>query len=1146
MQEPVRIEQLWYTWAVRGMEQISGFQVYAASEGLMDVNGPAVRAMNPYLDYSLPKGTERQAATKENSPSALVYMEKDGISALLQKNFSGSDSIGRIGTYFIHLLRFSSRIITAREAIELWRSPLWRTAVPEAAAQQDFKNPQTYELWPVNPAALIVGLLNEQVIRSDATFCRDLPFVLQAFLSCKEQQKLLIAADEPQVAMLIWGLAHCFPRVLLKNLSFSTYEADPLKATTRIIGTCLPGPEVRREALNAERLLPIGAFSEEYILLNCYTNQHSELPDLRALLSQEPLLDEYLPFAVNCLLGNTQMNRRLSALLESADRLELEGLGQLLFLFKLREASPQLNTITVADLTAILENSNFTIECLPLEHVQDALIRLAIQDEKWWKEKGNPALTNRAEQRNLTVNSPLDQILSTLANRVARSVAAALGRGEQPTFHTTYNILLTLAPADVDISPWLTLLKETKSFIPGQRCAWPLRKRLLRKWFYGANYIALEDIVPWLVISWEELEDLFSPWSPQNWRLPQTWLEYAVTQLMANEPMTRSPKKVKLLEQPLYWDVFSRALDKMYRTQNPEQQQTALTLLQTLSEQGFAYKLNLTSLFLVSAVSLPQKIEKILQCAYLNEAEQMSLFKSYFGLFFQSLPLFPSTMNMIQTYVRKLTVDDLLEPETGEMLKILDTSPVKEHLPFELQQGVFYKLYAGYAVCFGNRESVFPDWDESFLNQVGLIIRQLDLANQKKYMEYLCDTIILTLSHENDKKGRLMLFLRGFAIVTEKQAEKEFLLLLMRRLDTWKVPGSEHQQLLPYISLALELTLKDKKPPKIEDLLKALQGHIQSNFSAIEALGKNTWSNELWGVWEKASPTVRPKTIREKAAEFIPALPKWKRGVARRAAQKQTQLSPTVTSKLAELDQQTEHGDLQQAQQTDQEYTVVKPRNASEQEYNLVRKPEHIPDRRPADIPEQEYAAEPFAASEPYPSPTRAIPKSLERRDILGVKGRQVEPIIKIRIDKMCEIKKAYFPSLSSFTNSRGEALLDEVTELQKIINGNILFFQQRVQEELIDDYFIIDWIGMLQKGDQEHIYRDIERECNHILAQNDHSRMVRLHGNGFLRPALMLFLRRFAAIEDMGKTKWAEFLAEGREKIWPTIMYSGKEWPQD
>ena len=97
MPEQARIEQLWYTWAVRGMEQIRGFQVYAASAGLRDVNGPAVRALNPYLGYSLPPGTERQAAKKENSPFALVYVEENGTCALLQKNFSGSDSIGRIG-----------------------------------------------------------------------------------------------------------------------------------------------------------------------------------------------------------------------------------------------------------------------------------------------------------------------------------------------------------------------------------------------------------------------------------------------------------------------------------------------------------------------------------------------------------------------------------------------------------------------------------------------------------------------------------------------------------------------------------------------------------------------------------------------------------------------------------------------------------------------------------------------------------------------------------------------------------------------------------------------------------------------------------------------------------------------------------------
>src|SRR5947209_8788776 len=104
MQNHSRIEQLWYTWALRGMEQTRGFQVYAASSGLMDVNGTVFRAINPYLGYDLPPGTNRLDATMDNSPICLAYVVAGDRHFLLRKNFSGRDTAGRIGTYFIHAL----------------------------------------------------------------------------------------------------------------------------------------------------------------------------------------------------------------------------------------------------------------------------------------------------------------------------------------------------------------------------------------------------------------------------------------------------------------------------------------------------------------------------------------------------------------------------------------------------------------------------------------------------------------------------------------------------------------------------------------------------------------------------------------------------------------------------------------------------------------------------------------------------------------------------------------------------------------------------------------------------------------------------------------------------------------------------------
>src|SRR5260370_4968384 len=170
----------------------------------MEVNGATFKAINLYLGYELPIGTNRLAATIKNPPNCLAYIEVGNKCILLRKNFTGSDNAGRIGTYFIHLLDALTDDFTARDAIELWDSTFWKTTVPDSNDTPDFKDSYRYELWPVDRARRKPDSLTVGEIGRDADLIRYLPLVIEAYLCLDEQKKLCIAPDPPHVAKLLW------------------------------------------------------------------------------------------------------------------------------------------------------------------------------------------------------------------------------------------------------------------------------------------------------------------------------------------------------------------------------------------------------------------------------------------------------------------------------------------------------------------------------------------------------------------------------------------------------------------------------------------------------------------------------------------------------------------------------------------------------------------------------------------------------------------------------------------------------------------------------------------------------------------------------------------------------------------------------
>lgn len=1126
MQERSRreqIEQLWYTWAPRGMEDIRGFQVYAATPGLMDVNGATFRAINPYLGYDLPTGTNPSAATIENSPVCLAFIDAGNQRLLLRKNFTGSDSAGRIGTYFIHLLTSLPANFTARDAINLWHSSFWQTTIPESTS--GFRDPHSYELLPVVPDVLKPEPYTEQKFSQNEMLGKYLPFVIQAYLSLDKEQRLFIAAEDYHIASLIWGLTECLPSLLLQDLTFSTYESDIVKTNMRIVGACLPVEKVRRESLNPARVLPADGYYGQNVMLNCYTGQYSSLS------SQYPLLPAYTQFATSCLLGKAEAHGELQSLLTSAERLRVSSVPQLLFVYKFIDTNNQSQSLSYDDISAVLENFNLAFEFLSRDNVQESLIALTIQNPQWWKERGMTALTLLWERRNANGVS-LAPTFTALGCKVAQTVANAILENDQHKFSIGWELLCTTAPANKDPKPWADLFFMLSGYPPGEICPWSLWSELLNFWQYAAAYIAPEQIRPWLSISWEQLPDFL------HMNLPHEWQIMAVTQLLADPSKLIPSWVVKLLEQRTYQQLFIYVLRQMYESQRTQDQQAAVNFMQTLLKYGYTEKLVLFDLLLSSRNINEQEVEELLIAAHLNQQEQLAIFEKYAETLLSRHPtstsLLPGVQRMVKLYVDQFTTKTFFNPDAERLLILLQYNSNK--LSDELKQRIHRRYLAGQAICFGKEELLSDKLlNKRSLNEMGDAIARLRFSGDKQYIDCLCLVMMRTVWNEpaTNKEKYLKLLLEGLCTLTERRLEVDLFPHLAAFLAHYdEVPA---RQILPYIKVALEYTLlfdPRSRDDYLLPLLKTLQKQIRDSLDIIDEVAINRWPPKIGNLWREASTKqhLRPQGIRERISGLNPL--RWRQdSVHVEAVKPDAGGTDSTRSKKAasEPPQQQKREPDRESQQTKEN----KSHKLAEQPYQAT------------------YNSNP-AASASLPTKTW----SLQRRDIVDINNQKLpQPITKNWINQVCDIKQIYIPFILEVINKDLETdlarnnqaiadlLWEEKKELEEKQMKDRAHLFDMVQQELVDDIFIQDQINTLKKGPEKSILKNLKEIIN---KPSQHRQIERQMTKDGLKNILLIFLRRHHALRQKSIPTWDAYLLEERGKILTTIVYSGDKWTGD
>ncbi|MDX6719621.1 MAG: GTPase-associated protein 1, N-terminal domain type 2 [Solirubrobacteraceae bacterium] len=113
----MRLGQLWYGWAPRGVEGVNLRQVVAGSGRLGDPTNGVTQLALPWCGYT--------------SRPACGWIERDGIGVAFRRTPTGQDAAGREGAFFVHALIWRAGGFPASLLGGLWEADVWVVEPPD-------------------------------------------------------------------------------------------------------------------------------------------------------------------------------------------------------------------------------------------------------------------------------------------------------------------------------------------------------------------------------------------------------------------------------------------------------------------------------------------------------------------------------------------------------------------------------------------------------------------------------------------------------------------------------------------------------------------------------------------------------------------------------------------------------------------------------------------------------------------------------------------------------------------------------------------------------------------------------------------------------------------------------------------------------
>ena len=239
--------QLHYTSCKDGPLGYSGFQFCAASRGIPQA---VKREVERQTIYEPPIALQAEAArSPDDFPVNLLYAfnSNPDRAIIARVQFTGLDFSNRSGNYFAHSL-ISDNLeadLSAVLPVELWNASFWQSRQCDRTELPPLPAP--------GPAGFITRTRIADFLVTAGGTCEQVAALLTATEAAMEggRQVLLIGADAENVCQWIAAAAYLLDPRLARQLSFSTYNCDPRRCATHIVGTVSAAGPFRPDIVRA-------------------------------------------------------------------------------------------------------------------------------------------------------------------------------------------------------------------------------------------------------------------------------------------------------------------------------------------------------------------------------------------------------------------------------------------------------------------------------------------------------------------------------------------------------------------------------------------------------------------------------------------------------------------------------------------------------------------------------------------------------------------------------------------------------------------------------------------------------------------------------------------------------------------------------
>ena len=294
---------------------------------------------------------------------------------------------------------------------------------------------------------------------------------------------------------MIYGLALSLPMELQRSLdlTFSTYEANPLECEARVVATCYANDDPGLK-------IPTIATHEADIVIDCTIKNNSA-----AVSYQTSKFQKYAEFVTQCLIKNNE--QFLRSFIKMAEDNRIGDLTTLLDFAPIFQAI-QNNTITVTDVETILGRNTLTLAfaCLEHTHVLQVILEKALLDKNWWKNISLRLIEIELAEKNYSKPDFINNVKAKLAQEAGKMVSADLSRSPQNTTDTTVlmDIIIQVASASQQPALFQKLLEDHAAYykqmrtLPYQMYVWEQHKKLLWHWSQLGSLKNFPAIASWL------------------------------------------------------------------------------------------------------------------------------------------------------------------------------------------------------------------------------------------------------------------------------------------------------------------------------------------------------------------------------------------------------------------------------------------------------------------------------------------------------------------------------------------------------------------------------------------------------------------------------------------------------------------------